>query len=97
MLNLFWRKMFCAALGLVAVFVLAGVARAGTDGARIVYDFETGNLQGWQVTEGFFEKPVLDRAKEHNTGKPYVKGGTWFLTTLEKKYDARGPSIFRTV
>lgn len=59
----------------------------GAWGARIVYDFETGDLQGWQVTEGFFEKAVSDLAKEHNSGKPYVKGGKWFLTTLENKRD----------
>jgi len=55
--------------------------------AQIVYDFETGDLQGWKVTEGFFEKAVSDRAKEHNSGKPYVKGGKWFLTTLENRRD----------
>ena len=59
----------------------------GAWGARIVYDFETGDLQGWRVTEGFFEKAVSDLAKEHNSGKPYVKGGKWFLTTLENKRD----------
>ncbi|MBQ6008516.1 MAG: hypothetical protein IJL17_08250, partial [Kiritimatiellae bacterium] len=52
---------------------------------RIVYDFETGNLQGWKVTQGAFARPVTDLAKEHNTGKPYTKGGTWFLSTLENK------------
>ena len=52
---------------------------------RIVYDFETGDLQGWQVTKGAFARPVTDLAKEHNTGKPYTKGGTWFLSTLENK------------
>ena len=52
---------------------------------RIVYDFETGDLQGWKVTQGAFARPVTDLAKEHNTGKPYTKGGTWFLSTLENK------------
>ena len=50
---------------------------------RIVYDFETGDLQGWQVTQGAFAHPVTDLAKEHNTGKPYTKGGTYFVSTLE--------------
>ena len=50
---------------------------------RIVYDFETGDLQGWQVTKGAFARPVTDLAKEHNTGKPYTKGGTYFVSTLE--------------
>ena len=52
---------------------------------RIVYDFETGDLQGWQVTTGAFARPVTDLAKEHNTGKPYTKGGTYFVSTLENK------------
>ena len=34
---------------------------------RIVYDFETGDLQGWKVTQGAFARPVTDLAKEHNT------------------------------
>ena len=50
---------------------------------RIVYDFETGDLQGWKVTQGAFARPVTDLAKEHNTGKPYTKGGTYFVSTLE--------------
>ena len=50
---------------------------------RIVYDFETGDLQGWKVTQGVFARPVTDLAKEHNTGKPYTKGGTYFVSTLE--------------
>ena len=50
---------------------------------RIVYDFETGDLQGWQVTKGAFACPVTDLAREHNTGKPYTKGGTYFVSTLE--------------
>ncbi len=52
---------------------------------RIVYDFETGDLQGWKVTSGAFERPVTDLAKEHNTGRPYTKGGKFFLSTLENK------------
>ena len=50
---------------------------------RIVYDFESGDLQGWQVTRGAFGRPVTDLAKEHNTGNPYTKGGTYFVSTLE--------------
>ena len=48
-----------------------------------VFDFETGNLQGWKVVEGAFARPVTDLSREHNTGKPYAKGGKWFLSTLE--------------
>ena len=54
---------------------------------RIVYDFETGDLQGWKVTSGAFERIVTDRAKEHNTGNPYTKGGKYFVSTLEDKHN----------
>ena len=53
--------------------------------AAAVFDFETGDLQGWKVTSGAFERIVTDRAKEHNTGKPYTKGGKYFISTLEDK------------
>ena len=60
----------------------ACVAAMTATAERIVYDFETGDLQGWQVTKGAFACPVTDLAKEHNTGKPYTKGGTYFVSTL---------------
>ena len=65
------------------VFSFACVAAMTVAAERIVYDFETGDLQGWQVTQGAFARPVTDLAKEHNTGKPYTKGGTYFVSTLE--------------
>ena len=55
--------------------------------AAAVFDFETGDLQGWKVVEGSFERPVTDRAKEHNTGSPYTKGGKYFISTLEDKHN----------
>ncbi len=74
MCHAFFRT--CAGLGLIFVGFGAGAA---------TFDFETGDLQGWQVVSGGFEKPVTDRTKEHNTGKPYTKGGRHFLSTLETK------------
>ena len=65
------------------VFALGVQAKA----ERIVYDFETGDLQGWKVTSGAFERIVTDRAKEHNTGNPYTKGGKYFVSTLEDKHN----------
>ena len=66
------------------VGLLCGVAVASMAG---VFDFETGDLQGWQVVEGTFEKPVTDRAKEHNADRRYTKGGRFFLSTLETARD----------
>ena len=65
------------ALGCAALPVMA--ASAAT------FDFETGDLQGWRVVSGAFQRPVTDLAKEHNTGKPYTKGGKYFLSTLETR------------
>ncbi len=80
----------------VGVAALAGVllvtrplaAAPAGPGAAIRFDFETGDLQGWRVTEGAFGKFVCDRAVFHNTGQPYNKQGRYFLSTLEQT-DAR--------
>ncbi|MBI5832945.1 MAG: hypothetical protein HZB16_11670 [Armatimonadetes bacterium] len=55
-----------------------------TWGAEIVWDFETGDMQGWKVTEGSFGALLARPERYRNTGQPYVaKQGTWFLSTLE--------------
>ena len=66
-----------------ACAALAGLAALDGAAAKIAYDFETGDLQGWQITRGAFEMVISDRAREFNGGKPYTKGGRFFLTTLE--------------
>ena len=62
---------------LISSFALAASVSAAC------FDFETGDLQGWQVVSGSFGRIVTDLAKEHNTGNPYSKGGQYFLSTLE--------------
>jgi len=49
------------------------------------FDFETGDLQGWKVVDGSFEVVVSNRDKQHHNHVPYVKGGKWFVSTLETK------------
>lgn len=44
----------------------------------VVFDFETGDLQGWKVVEGEFADLVGQRPVER-----YKKQGTYYLTTLE--------------
>ena len=63
------------------LFLLAaGVARP----APIVWDFETGDMQGWKVTEGSFGRLLARPDRYRNTGQPYAaKQGTWFLSSLE--------------
>ncbi len=64
------------------ILAAAGLASVGM-GAEVRFDFESGDLQGWRVVEGTFGKVVSDRAKEHHSGAPYTKEGTYFLSTLE--------------
>lgn len=66
-------------LQIMAILALASAANA----AEIRFDFESGDLQGWQVVDGAFGKLVTDRAVEHHASIPYTKQGTWFLSTLE--------------
>jgi len=47
------------------------------------FDFETGDLQGWKVVEGQFDRMVCDRATFRNTGQPYNKQGKYYLCTIE--------------
>ena len=59
------------------------MAAVGCWAAEVRFDFESGDLQGWQVLDGDFGKLVSDRAIEHHGGRPYTKEGKWFLSTLE--------------
>ena len=69
-------------------------ASAARPNQQVRFDFETGDLQGWQVVEGWFENPVSDRAVFHNTypeipHNRYNKQGRFHLSTVERK---TGPS-----
>jgi uncharacterized protein (DUF608 family) len=56
----------------------------GRGGAQVRFDFETGDLQGWQVMEGRFGALVSDRAMCRNTPNvPYPKQGKYYLSTTE--------------
>ncbi|MBN1127004.1 MAG: hypothetical protein JXA82_18525 [Sedimentisphaerales bacterium] len=52
---------------------------------EVRFDFESGDLQGWQIVEGHFGRIITDRAVFHNTSEPYNKQGNWFLSTLERE------------
>lgn len=89
----------CFTLGNAAELVNAGepsdaaTAKPGANG-RIRFDFEAGDLHGWQVVEGWFENPVSDRPVFHNVypevpENRYNKQGRFYLSTVERK---SGPS-----
>ncbi len=67
-------------VALLALLLSAGRS-AGLETPR--YDFETGDLQGWSITEGAFGLVVCDRATFRNTGEIYNKQGTYYLCSLE--------------
>lgn len=56
---------------------------AAPQGEATAFDFETGDLQGWEVVEGQFGRLVCDRKVFHHTGEPYNKQGEFLLSTLE--------------
>ncbi len=63
---------------------LAWVVASGPAVSDVKFDFETGDLQGWQVTSGRFGQLVSDRAMCRNTpNTPYPKTGKYFLSTTE--------------
>ena len=69
---------------LLALSVLCLSAGPAPAQGLVRFDFESGDLQGWQVVEGGFDKLVCDRELFHhqNTVK-YNKQGRYFLSTLE--------------
>lgn len=72
------EPIYWMAIGLLVWSVSSAAA------AEIVFDFETGDLQGWRVVEGDFAQIVSDRAMFHNDPQvPYNKRGRCFLSTLE--------------
>ncbi len=51
---------------------------------EVRFDFETGDLQGWVITEGSFGKIVSDRPTYHNfPDRAYNKQGACYLSTVE--------------
>ncbi len=65
--------LYCAALSVAA------------EPGAVVFDFESGDLQGWKVVEGSFDTFVCDRRVFHHSNKPYNNHGKIFLSTLEQK------------
>ncbi len=50
----------------------------------LVWDFETGDLQGWRVVSGSFRHLISNRVWNRNVAGEYTnKQGNWFLGTLE--------------
>jgi len=57
---------------------------------QVVFDFESGDLQGWRVVDGKFDYFVSDRPTFHNRypdypDRKYNKQGTYYLSTVEQQ------------
>lgn len=70
--------------------ILLGIAAAAAADDMVRFDFETGDLQGWQVVEGQFDYVVSDRPVFHNRyadqpGNKYNKQGRYYLSTVEQQ------------
>ncbi|MHB9065328.1 MAG: HzsA-related protein [Pirellulaceae bacterium] len=75
-------------ISLAWIFLTAAGAAATPDIVR--FDFETGDLQGWQVVEGRFDYVVSDRPVFHNQypdqiSNAYNKQGRYYLSTVEQQ------------
>jgi len=76
-----WRLVI-GRMFVICVVLVAALPAWAADTVR--FDFESGDLQGWQVAEGAFGSLVSD--KEYFRNRPavkYNKKGAWFLSTLE--------------
>ncbi|MHC4199709.1 MAG: hypothetical protein ACYSU0_06925, partial [Planctomycetota bacterium] len=67
----------------VGVLVLSATS-LGADGT-VRFDFESGDLQGWKVVEGRFDRFLCDRADFHHGQGKYNKQGKYFLSTLDRR------------
>ncbi len=64
--------------------------RAVAEDGMVRFDFETGDLQGWQIVEGQFDYIVSDRQFYHNRypeapDNKYNKQGKYYLSTVEQQ------------
>ncbi len=71
---------------------LSGNAIAAAVEEHVHFDFESGDLQAWQVVEGRFDDLVSDRSRFHNTypdrefdNNTYNKQGKYHLSTVEQQ------------
>jgi hypothetical protein len=81
------RGMRSAALCCLAVVLPCASLRAQE---RVVFDFESGDLQGWRIVEGAFDYFLSDRSSFHNRypdypDRKYNKQGIYYLSTVEQE------------
>lgn len=93
-------RCFLLLVPVVAMVSAASIAQDAKKGAAenlergaentVRFDFESGDLQGWVVVEGRFDRLVSDRDTFHNTypeapDRKYNKQGRYYLSTVEQQ------------
>ena len=74
----------------LAMITLLAVISSSDETRDVMFDFEDGSLQGWQVVEGQFDKILNDIEYFHNQPDvDYNKEGRYYLNTLEKSDGSR--------
>ncbi len=76
------RKWF--AMVVCGLAVLGAARTVVADSGQVVFDFESGDLQGWEVVDGQFSKLLGNREFEFHHQVKYTKQGTYYLSTLEQ-------------
>lgn len=69
---------------LLVCTVTHGLLGVAAERPVVVFDFESGDFQGWRIVEGEFYKPIVDREFYVNHPKQkYNKQGKYYLATVE--------------
>ena len=74
---------FSVLLANVAILLVACGARA-SDEQRVRFDFETGDLQGWHVVAGYFDRPLTEIDRYYHASGSRKQGRYFFSTTAQK-------------
>ena len=78
------RRTSRTAFIICALLASSCLATAPERAATVTFDFESGDLSGWQIVEGSFGRIVTDVANYHNGGGAFAsREGRYHLSTLE--------------
>ena len=82
----------------LALAALPSCPTRGGEAPDVAFDFESGDLQGWSVVEGKFDRMVADWEFFHN--RPTVKfnkQGRYYLNTLELRNKSRTDDLMGVI
>ena len=67
----------------VAILLVACGASA-SDEQQVRFDFETGDLQGWRIVAGYFDRPLTEIDRYYHASGSKKQGRYFFSTTAQK-------------